>query len=99
MCALRIAGLSSAPDQSTLTQSTPLKGEEPIIKLVQSGDAWISECAAPAGSKAFLSVEGADSASILLSNCDLRGAERAFDASSNVPAQAIQVSGNISAAR
>lgn len=82
---IQISGLSS----------TPTQGEQPVVKLVQCGDAWISHSAAPAGSNAYLSVEGRDSKSILLSGCDLRGAKRAVDTSSDVPAGAVTASGNI----
>ena len=75
--------------------STPTQGQQPVVKLIQCGDAWISNSAAPAGSSAYLEVEGRDSASILLSGCDLRGAKRAFDTSSDVPAGAVTVSGNV----
>lgn len=82
---LRVSGMTT----------TPTRGEQPVVKLVQSGDAWISGCAAPAGTKAFLAVEGADSASILLSGCDLRKAEQAIDTASDVSPSAIETSGNI----
>ena len=86
---IRISGLNS----------TATQGEQPVVKLVQCEDAWISHSAAPAGSNAYLSVEGGESSSILLSGCDLRGAKRAFDTSSDVPAGAVTASGNISAAQ
>jgi hypothetical protein len=75
--------------------STPTQGQQPVVKLIQCEDAWISHSAAPAGSSAYLEVEGRDSASILLSGCDLRGAKRAIDASNDVPAGAVTVSGNV----
>lgn len=75
--------------------STPIQGDQPMIKLVQSGDVWISGSAAPAGTKAFLAVEGADSANILISGCDLRGAAQATAESGEVPPKTITTSGNI----
>ena len=77
--------------------STPTQGEQPVVKLVQCADAWISHSAAPAGTNAYLSVEGRESASILLSGCDLRGAKRAIETSGDVPAGAVTASGNIAA--
>ncbi len=85
---LRVSGMST----------TSTQGQQPVMKLVQSGYAWISACAAPAGTKAFLGVEGADSASILLSGCDLRTAEQAIDTASDVPPNAVETSGNITEA-
>jgi polygalacturonase len=80
---LRVSGLSTTPGQG-----------QPVMRLVQSGDAWISGCAAPTGTKTFLTVEGASSASILLSGCDLRGAERAVAVSDGAPAKSVEASGN-----
>jgi hypothetical protein len=75
--------------------STPTQGQQPVVKLIQCGDASISHSTAPAGSNAYLSVEGRKSASILLSGCDLRGAKRAIDTSGDVPAGAVTANGNI----
>jgi hypothetical protein len=86
---MQISGLSS----------TPTQGQQPVVKLVQCGDIWISQSAAPAGSNAYLAVEGGESKSILLSGCDLRGAKRDVDRSSEVPAGAVTASGNISGAQ
>jgi len=82
---LRVSNLSS----------TPTQGDQPMIKLVQSADAWISDTAAPAGTKTFLSVEGADSANILMSGCDLRAAGQPTAQSAEVPPKTVTGSGNI----
>jgi hypothetical protein len=82
---LRISGLSS----------TPTDGDQPLMKLAQSSDAWISDSSAPSGTKAFLAVEGADSANILVSGCDLRGAERAAEIGEGVSPKAVTSIGNI----
>jgi hypothetical protein len=82
---LRIAGLSTTPGHDG----------QPLVRLIQSADAWISGCAAPAGTKALLEVEGPASASILLSGCDLRGAERPFTVSAEAPPNSVQASGNL----
>jgi hypothetical protein len=86
---LRISGLST----------TPGRDGQPIMRLIQSGDAWISGCAAPAGTKALLAVEGPASTSILLSGCDLRGAERALDLSPEVPPNGVEASANLPGTR
>jgi len=78
---------------------TANKGQQPVVKLIECKDALISHSSAPAGSKVYLAVEGRDSSSIVLSECDLREAKRAFQASSEVPAGAITSNGNISADR
>jgi hypothetical protein len=81
---LRVSGLNA----------TPGGDGEPVVRLIQSSDAWISGCSAPAGTKAFLAVEGPASASILLSGCDLRGAARAADISGGAPTSSVEASGN-----
>jgi hypothetical protein len=85
---IEISGLSS----------TPTQGGQPVVKLVECKDVSISHSAAPAGSSAYLSVEGHDSASILLSGCDMRGAKRAIETSRDVPAGAVKTSDDTSAA-
>jgi len=82
---MRISGFSS----------TPTHGEQPVVKLVQCEDAWISQSAAPVGSNAYLAVEGRESKSILLSGCDLRGSKRGIDTSNEVPAGAVAASCNL----
>jgi polygalacturonase len=86
---LRIAGLSTTPGREVGHDGPPL------MRLIQSANAWISGCAAPAGTKALLEVEGPASASILLSGCDLRGAERPFAVSGEAPPTSVQASGNL----
>jgi hypothetical protein len=65
-----------------------------VVKLIQCANAVISHSAAPIGSKTYLAVEGHDSASIVLSGCDLHGAKRAFDTSGDVPAGAVTENDN-----
>jgi hypothetical protein len=78
--------------------SAPTQGPQPVVKLIQCEDASISHSAAPAGSNVYLEVEGHDSASIVLSGCDLRGAKRAVDLSGDAPQGAVKTSDNIPAA-
>ena len=82
---IRISGLST----------TSTKGQEPVIKLVQSGNAWISGAAAPAETATFLTAEGADCSNILLSDCDLRGAAQVVELGEGVAPQAVTVSGTV----
>lgn len=83
---LRISGLSS----------TPTQGSEPAVKLVETKGAWISDSIAPAGTNAFLRIEGEKSGNILLSGCDLRGANKAVELGTGVSQNTIALHGNIS---
>ena len=76
-------------------RSTPIQGQQPVVKLVQCKEAWISQSAAPPGSSTYLAAEGSQSASILLSGCDLRGAKRAVYAAGDVPSGAIVTNANV----
>ncbi|MDR3734181.1 MAG: glycoside hydrolase family 28 protein [Acidobacteriaceae bacterium] len=62
--------------QLTLTglTTTAVVGGIPPLGLNSVSSAWISAVAAPAGSQALLSVQGAQSADILVSGCDARHA-------------------------
>jgi hypothetical protein len=60
-----------------------------VVKLIQTKDAWIDGCAAPAGTQSFLQVEGSGSANILLSGSDLRGAEKPVQTGADVPSGAV----------
>jgi hypothetical protein len=75
--------------------STAKRGDQPVVKLVQCKDVTIAKSAAPEGSKAYLAVEGGQSASIELLECDLRGARKAIDKANDVPAGAVTASGNV----
>ena len=77
--------------------TTPIAGAMPVMQLTHTSDIWISESAAPAGTGAFLGVEGAGSHNILLSANDLRQAQKAFEVAGDVSPKAVTLSGNISA--
>lgn len=85
--------------QVTGLTSTPIAGEQAVVKLVQCGNVWISQSGAPAGSNVYLAVEGRESDSILLSGCDLRGAKRSIDKSSEVTEGAVTASFNVEGTR
>jgi hypothetical protein len=65
-----------------------------VVKLIQCADVAISHSTAPPGSKTYLAVEGRDSASIVLSGCDLRGAKRPFETSGDVQPGAVTENDN-----
>jgi hypothetical protein len=75
--------------------TTSIAGTQPILKLVDTQDAWISNAAAPSGTETFLEVSGNDSAKVLLSGYDLREAHRAVDTTNGAAAQAARAEGNI----
>lgn len=81
---VRIAGLGSSP----------VTGARPVVSMRDTRDAWISESAAPAGAGTYLGVEGAASANILLSGCDLRAAQREIEIGGGALASAAVARGN-----
>lgn len=82
----RISGLAS----------TPVTGEMPVVQLTDTSGIWISDSAAPPGTETFLGVNGAGSDDILLSNNDLRAAQKIFDVADSASPEAITLSGNVS---
>jgi hypothetical protein len=77
--------------------STQVSGEMPIVELTNSRDVWLSDSAAPAGTSAFVKLDGVNSGNILLSGNDLRGAKKSVDLSADVRPDAVSLSGNITA--
>jgi hypothetical protein len=71
-------------------------GTQPVIKLVQTKQALVRGCSAPAGTKAFLEVTGDKSDQILLMGSNLLGAEQAVQTGAEVTANGVTVSGNVS---
>jgi hypothetical protein len=63
--------------------------------MKDSSDFWISESAAPAGTGAYLGVEGTASGNILLSGCDLRAVKESVALGSDLSPQTVTASGNI----
>ena len=81
----------------TSLSSTPVIGHMPVVELIGCQDVKLSNSAAPAGTGAFLGVEGSGSSNITLSGDDLRGARQACAIASDVPPQAVTLSGNVTA--
>lgn len=76
-------------------RSMPIVGTQPVIKLVQTKQAFIHGCCAPAGTKAFVEVQGGDTESIVLNGNNLLGAEQAIRAGTDVSQAAVTAFGNV----
>ena len=63
-------------------RTTAITGEQPVILMQDTTDAWVRNCAAPVGVASFVRAEG-ESKNILVWGCDLRGAAKAVDAASS----------------
>ncbi len=74
--------------------TAPTGGAAPVV-LQDTRDAWISGCAAPAGSRSFAKVVGPRTANILLTGCDLRGAAAMADIAQDVSRDAVRGEHNI----
>jgi hypothetical protein len=70
-------------------------GAQPVMRLAQTRRAWIRGCSAPAGTKAFVDVQGDRTEHIVLSGCDLGGAETAAVSAPDVPKGALTCAGNV----
>ncbi len=70
-------------------ESTPVRGNSPVVRLADARSVTIADSAAPAGTDTFLSVSGSNSANVVLAGDDLRGARHAFQAENGASAQAI----------
>ena len=75
--------------------SMPIVGTQPVIKLIQTKQAFIRGCSAPAGTKAFVEVSGGNTESIVLNGNNLLGAEQAIQTGTEVSQAAVTVSGNV----
>ncbi len=76
-------------------RSARVASSQPVVRLVQTRDAWIRGCASPSGTRAFLAVAGQESERILLSGSDLRGSERDVETGADVREGAVAVQGNV----
>lgn len=76
-------------------RSTPGAGTQPVIKLIQTKGAFLRSCAAPAGTKTFLEVQGDKTERVLLLNSDLTAAAQATEHGAGVPAAAVRLAGNV----
>jgi hypothetical protein len=79
-------------------KTTPNAGTQPVIKLIQTRQAFLRGCSAPTGTKTYLEVEGERTKGIVLMNNDLTGAKKAVQTSAEVPQKALKVSGNVGGA-
>jgi hypothetical protein len=76
-------------------RSLPTAGAQPVIKLVQTKQALLRGCSAPAGTKTFLEVQGDKAEQIVLMGSNLLAAEQAVHTGTDVPAASVTVSGNL----
>jgi hypothetical protein len=74
-----------------------ITGAEPIIRLIQTKKAFIHDCCAPAGTKTFLEVHGAETESVVVNGNNLLAADQAIQSGPDVPATAVSASGNVTA--
>lgn len=81
----------------TAIGSTPVSGDMPMISLTNARNVWIAGCQAPLGTSMFAGVTGSQTASVAISGNDLRGAAKAAGRSSDVAADAVVLSGNLTA--
>lgn len=70
-------------------KGTPIDGSQPVVKLIQTKQAFVHNCWPPAGAKTFLEVQGDQSAQIVLMNNNLTGVETAVQTGPDVPANAV----------
>lgn len=77
-------------------RSASIVGVQPVIKLTQTRRAFIQGCTAPAGTKAFLAVQGNKSQQVVLMNNNLVGAEKLVETDKDVPENAIAAISNAS---
>ncbi len=83
----------------TAIGSTSVSGTMPVISLANTRNVWISGCQAPAGSSLYLGVSGSESSNVAIAGNDLRGATKAAERSSEVPQDAVVLSGNLARGR
>jgi hypothetical protein len=76
-------------------RALPIVGTEPTVKLIQTRQAWLRSCSAPAGAKTFLEIKGGEKEGVFLTGCNLSGAEQAIKAGSEVPENAVTTLANI----
>jgi hypothetical protein len=76
-------------------RSTSAIGGVPPLLLTNTRDVWISGATAPMNSIALARIEGNQSANLLISGCDIRGAGKLADASGEVNKGAVRGEFNI----
>jgi|ERR1039458_3287517 hypothetical protein len=74
----------------------PLNGNwSPVIDLRQTREAWTRDGRAPNEVPSLVSVTGGDSAKILVSGCDLRGAKQPVLIAADAQTESVTLSNNI----
>jgi len=76
-------------------RTTPASGGVPPLVLTGTRDVWISGAAAPMNSSALARIEGNQTSDLLISGCDLRGAAKLVELSSEVNPDTIRGEFNI----
>jgi hypothetical protein len=66
-----------------------------VVKLIETSQALLRGCSAPAGTKTFLQLEGAKTANVVLMESHLGAAEQAAQSGPDVPKDAVTLSGNV----
>jgi hypothetical protein len=68
-----------------------ITGTEPTVKLQDTRNAWLHGSQAPAGSGAYLAVDGASSAAIALTHCHLTAAARPLHLAPGLPPTTVEI--------
>jgi hypothetical protein len=79
-------------------RSPPIAGTQPVIKLMQTRQALLRGCSAPAGTKAFLELQGAQTEGIVLMGSNLVAAQQAVQTGAEVLKDVVTVFGNVNKA-
>jgi polygalacturonase len=83
---LKITGLTS----------TPIVGNQPVIKLTHTSNAFIQGCTAPADTNTFVELQGGQTKDVVLMNNNLVSAENIVQADNSIPKETIIALGNAS---
>lgn len=76
-------------------RTTPPSGGIPPLVLANTRDVWISAASAPMNSHSLARIEGSRTSNLLISGCDVRGAQKLVDMSADVSADAVRGEFNI----
>lgn len=75
-------------------QGNAVTRTQPVVKLIEARSAWLYNCAAPAGTRTFLELEGQKTQGIVMSGCNLAGVESPVKLGAGVPPQTVSTFGN-----
>jgi hypothetical protein len=70
-------------------RSTKVSSAQPVVKLIQTAGARLTDCAAPDGAGTFLEAQGDRTKGIVLAGCDLSGAQKPVEIGPAVPTGAV----------